>query len=88
MTSCTHNNGSAAENQPMTIDDRLEKYTPFELTADMSQLTNDQKEMISLMIDAAGAMEEVFWLQAYGNKEEMMNSLESSELRRFAEINY
>jgi hypothetical protein len=88
MTSCTHNNGSAAENQPMTIDDRLEQYTPFELMADMSQLTDDQKEMISLMIDAAGAMEEVFWLQAYGNKEELMNSLESSELRRFAEINY
>jgi hypothetical protein len=88
MISCTGTSSSDAETDKMTIDDRLAQYTPFELNADMSQLSENQKEMISLLIDAAGAMEEVFWMQAYGNKEELMNSLGSDELRRFAEINY
>jgi len=74
--------------QSMSIDERLSQYTPFELNAEMSQLSDNQKEIISLLIDAAKAMDDVFWLQAYGNKEQLMNSLESDEERRFAEINY
>src|SRR6056297_365076 len=88
MMSCTGTSSPDAESDTMTIDSRLAQYTPFELNADITQLSENQREMISLLIDAAGAMEEVFWLQAYGNKEELMISLESSELRRFAEINY
>lgn len=88
MTSCSNNSSTTLENESMSIDDRLAQYTPFELNADMSELSENQKEMISLLIDAAGAMEEVFWLQAYGNREQLMNSLESDEERRFAEINY
>src|SRR6056297_7984 len=88
MASCSNNSNRTMENESMSMDDRLAQYTPFELNTDMSQLSENQREMISLLIDAAGVMEEVFWLQAYGNKEELMISLESSELRRFAEINY
>lgn len=88
MTSCSNNSSTTLENESMSIDDRLAQYTPFELNADMSELSENQKEMISLLIDAAGAMEEVFWMQAYGNREQLMNSLESDEERRFAEINY
>ncbi|PKD45044.1 Zn-dependent hydrolase [Rhodohalobacter barkolensis] len=87
FVSCSN---TAEENteDAMTIEDRLEQYTPFELNADMSQLSENQKEMISLLIDAAEAMEEVFWMQAYGDKDQLMNSLERDEERRFAEINY
>lgn len=88
LISCTGTSSPDTESDTMTIHNRLAQYTPFELNADMTQLSENQREMISLLIDAAGAMEEVFWLQAYGNKEDLMNSLESSELRRFAEINY
>jgi hypothetical protein len=72
----------------MTIDDRLDQYTSFELNADLSQLTDNQRKIISLLIDAGQATEEVFWMQAYGDRDELMEMLGSEELRTFAEINY
>lgn len=75
------------EEAVMEIDDRLEQYTSFALEADLSELSNDQRDMISLLIEAAKEMEKVFWLQAYGDKEELLSGL-SEKQQRFAEINY
>lgn len=72
----------------MTIEDRMDQYTSFELTADISGLTENQKAMIPHLIDAAEAMDEVFWMQAYGKKAELMNAIDNVQTRRFAEINY
>lgn len=73
--------------QSMTIDDRLDQYTPFTLTTDLSDLTENQKKMIPLLIEAADEMEKVFWKEAYGEKGELMADLSEKE-QRFAEINY
>ncbi|NBC64539.1 MAG: Zn-dependent hydrolase [Bacteroidetes bacterium] len=78
----------SASSDEMTIDDRLDQYTSFELNADLSQLTDNQRKIISLLIDAGQATEEVFWMQAYGDRDELMEMLGSEELRTFAEINY
>lgn len=64
-----------------------DKYTEFTLEADLSTLTDNQKKMIPLLIDAAKEMDKVFWKQAYGNKEDLLKGL-SGETKRFAEINY
>jgi hypothetical protein len=71
----------------MTISERLDQYTPFTLTANLSHLSENQKEMIPLLIDVAKEMEKAYWLQAYGQKAELMGGLDSKQ-RRFAEINY
>lgn len=71
----------------MTINERLDQYTPFTLTADLSHLSENQKQMIPLLIDAAKEMEKVFWLQAYGQKAKLMEGLDA-KYQRFAEINY
>lgn len=81
LVSCTPNNNQ------MTIDDRLDQYTPFTLTADLSDLTENQRKMIPILIDAAKEMESVFWKQAYGDKEELMARLNEKE-QQFARINY
>lgn len=78
---------SSKEQPAMNIDDRLDQYTPFTLTADLSELTDNQKKMIPLLIGAAQEMESVFWKQAYGDKEELMAKLSEKE-QRFAQINY
>lgn len=66
----------------------LGKYTPFELKTDLSVLTDKQRQMIPLLIDAAKAMDDAFWLQAYGDKQALLSSLSDADLHRFAEINY
>lgn len=70
------------------IQDRLNQYTPFELAADVESLTDNQKKMIPLLVEAAQAMDEVFWMEAYGNKNELMSKIEDPDVRRFAAINY
>ena len=71
-----------------TIQDQLAKYTSFALTADLSVLSEKERQMIPLLIEAAEAMDDAFWLQAYGDKEALMASIDDPDVRRFVEINY
>jgi len=66
----------------------LSKYTPFTLTTDMSELSDNQKKIVGLLIEAAQEMDKVFWKEAYGNRRELMAMIEDSATERFAEINY
>ncbi len=66
----------------------LDKYTSVTLNADLSGLSERERQMIPLLIEAGQAMEEIFWMQAYGDKDALMASIDDPGLRRFAEINY
>lgn len=67
---------------------RLGKYTTVPLTPDLSALSANDRAMIPLLIEAAKAMDEVFWIQAYGDKGALLGSLTDSAARRLAEVNY
>ncbi len=70
------------------IDALLNKYAAVRLTADLSELSDQQKKMVGLLIEAARIMDDLFWYEAYGDKEELMASLPDERYRRFASINY
>jgi len=44
--------------------------------------------MLPLLVEAARAMDDVFWIQAYGDKSALMQSLPDAAARQFAEINF
>jgi len=67
---------------------RLEIYAPFKLTADMSVLTESQKQMLPLLIEAAKVMDTLFWYQAFGQPDPFLNAIASDKVREFARINY
>ncbi len=67
---------------------RFEIYATVRLTADLSHLSDRQKQMIPLLIDASRIMDELFWLQSYGEKDPFLSSIEDPVVRRFAVINY
>jgi len=67
---------------------RYDTYSKFRLTADLDHLSDNQKQMIPLLIEAAKIMDGLFWQQAFGDPEELLNSIADPEIRRFAEINY
>ena len=60
--------------------DLLDKYTAVRLTADLSGLTSNQRQMIPLLIEAAEAMDEIFWMQAYGDRDELLESIAGEDL--------
>lgn len=68
---------------------RLGIYTPVELSADLDHLSQQQQQMISLLIDASEIMDRLFWRQAYtGDQSVLMDAVEDPQIRRFIEINY
>ncbi|MCB0552102.1 MAG: hypothetical protein KDD02_01020 [Phaeodactylibacter sp.] len=80
---------SSTSDTTMTdIDKRLAKYVPVRLTTDMSVLSDKDKQMIPILIEAAKVMDELFWYEAYGDKEALLSSLTDEKLRQFALINY
>jgi len=68
---------------------RLNIYQPMNLTADLNHLSDRQRHMIELLIEAAEIMDELFWQQAYpGDKQQLLDGIIDPAARKFAEINY
>ena len=70
-----------------SIDIKLARYTPVRLTTDLP-LSDRDRRMIPLLIDAAREMDALFKLQAYGNLDSLLASIADPRVRRYAEINY
>ena len=72
----------------MDYREKLEDYVPVKLSADLSGLSDSQREMLPLLVQAAQVMDGLFWQQAYGDREALLEGIEDPHARRFAEINY
>lgn len=71
------------------VEPRPEIYADFTLTADLSHLSDEQKQMLALLIDAAQIMDDLFWRQSFGDDyEAWLASITDDRTRRFAELNY
>ncbi|MDT0631284.1 dipeptidyl-peptidase 3 family protein [Rubrivirga litoralis] len=68
------------------IQDLLGQYTTVRLDADLSGLSDSTRRMIPHLIAAAEEMDDVFWVQAYGDRDSLLAGL-SEPARRYAEIN-
>ena len=70
-------------------DSRLGIYHQVQLTADLSHLSDNQKQMLSKLIDASEIMDDLFWKQAFfGDKTAFLQQFTNEELKAFAAINY
>jgi hypothetical protein len=68
---------------------RPEIYAEFTLTADLSLLTENQREMIPVLIEASDIMDDLYWRQAYGDDyEAWLTSVGVGDAGRFAALNY
>ena len=76
------------ETNQSTFMKKVDQFAPFTLTADLSHLNDDQKEMLKLFFKAADIMDELFWEQAYGDKHKLLDTIDDPQLKRFVEINY
>jgi hypothetical protein len=71
------------------VQKKLNEYTEFTLTADLGSLTENQRKMIPILIEVAQIMDDLFWQEAYGDKDQLLSSLiDDQAAQAFAEINY
>jgi len=70
------------------ITNKVNEFVDVELKADISHLSKDQKKMLSHLYDVSMIMDDLFWKEAFGEKEELLGKIENKDLKTFVKINY
>jgi hypothetical protein len=50
---------------------KVDEFAMVQLTTDVSKLNDKEKQLIGIFFDIAEIMDELFWLQSFGDKAEM-----------------
>jgi len=79
---CSHEK----ENTETTYE--MKKYAKVKLTADINHLSDNQKEMLKLLFEAANQMDQIFWLENVEEKNAFLLGIDDPALKQYAEINY
>lgn len=80
-------NGTKNEDE-ITMQQKVNEYAPVEFKSDINHLSGNEKQMLPLLFQAAKIMDDLYWLQAFGNKDKFLASISDSATREFALINY
>ncbi|MDE2974321.1 MAG: Zn-dependent hydrolase [Gemmatimonadota bacterium] len=89
LAACSAPADDAADVGDSAMQSLVDQYAVFRLEADLSHLSENDRQVVRLLIEAAEPMDGVFWQQAYGDKEAALALAAGDEAaRRFIEINY
>lgn len=93
FTAC--NNASApvkeevkSDNYTLVEGTPIDVYAKVKLTADISHLSESEKAVLKLMFQAADIMEDIYWQEAYGNRDALLSKINNENLKLFTKINY
>ncbi|TKC12518.1 Zn-dependent hydrolase [Pedobacter polaris] len=70
------------------VDKRLTIYEKVKLTTNLNALTVSERKVLPLLIEAAKIMDELFWKQAYPQRDSLLNTLKDEKTKQFIWINY
>ncbi|MEW5846055.1 MAG: Zn-dependent hydrolase [Bacteroidota bacterium] len=76
------------KSQGSDMQKKVNEYAPVELRVDIINLSDKEKQMLPILFDVAEIMDELFWLQTFGNKEELLGKITDDATRDFVMINY
>ncbi|MDD4847441.1 MAG: Zn-dependent hydrolase [Bacteroidales bacterium] len=86
VMSCNGNN--EPQNNDSPLKEKVAAFKSVPLTADLSDLSENEKAMLPLLFKAANIMDDLYWIQAYGDKKALMESVTDSTAQAFIQINY
>ncbi len=64
-----NNENQVEDSEVSELDMKLNEYASFKLTSDLSILSDNQLKMLPILLEAAQIMNDLFWKEAYGNRE-------------------
>jgi hypothetical protein len=67
---------------------KLNDFATFRLTTDIGNLTAQERKMIPLLIQAADIMDDIFWLESFGEKDTLFDHLADKNAQKLAAIHY
>jgi hypothetical protein len=66
----------------------LAKFKEVTLTTDLGWLTSQEREIIGILTDVAAIMDDIYWKEAYGDREELFAQIENEYAREYVKIHY
>jgi len=95
LFSCKESNNARKPIKQVTVEQnwtemqkKLSKYVTFKLTSDLNVLTENERKMLPILIKAAAKMNDLFWYEAYGDKNQLLDSISDEDTKKFVQINY
>ncbi|MBP5413472.1 MAG: Zn-dependent hydrolase [Bacteroidales bacterium] len=85
--SCGHKQQEEVTEEASDMQKKVEAFADYELTADLSQLTDNERQILSIFIDIADIMDDLFWQQAFGDKS-VLDTITDEWTKRYVAINY
>jgi len=67
---------------------KANEFVRVDLTANISHLSDQQKEMLKLLFQVADLMEEIYWAQVFPERDAAMGAMINEDVSRFFQINY
>ncbi|MEE4115710.1 MAG: Zn-dependent hydrolase [Marinilabiliaceae bacterium] len=78
--------GEKVNDDPMKA--KLAQFDEVTLSTDLGWLSENEREIISILIDVADIIDDIYWTQTYGDKQALLESIESEAARKYAMIHY
>jgi len=89
ITACQPNKKEVKTTKDTVMQRKLANYAKVKLSADLSSLSEDHTKLFSHLLKAADAIDELYWLQSYGDKNELLNKMgDDPDIKAYAMINY
>ncbi len=94
VTSCTNNikeDGAAkqyTDSLQEYVDQRLPIYEKVRLTTNLNLLSPNERKVLPKLIEAAQIMDELFWKQAYPQRDSLLATIKDEKTREFVKVNY
>jgi hypothetical protein len=84
----TENKAAASDSLQKYVDSRLAIYEKVKLTTNLNSLTVSERKILPLLIQAAQIMDELFWKQAYPQRDSLLSTIKDEKTKSFIWINY
>lgn len=95
ITACTSKNPgqeNAGKNELDSLQEyvaqRLPIYERVRLSTDLNLLTANERQVLPLLIEAAQIIDELFWKQAYPQRDSLLATIKDEKTKEFVKINY
>lgn len=88
FTSCGNKKSETPkEDAKSELQQKVEEYAYFDLTADLSKLSESERKLLPIFFEIGQIMDDLFWVQTFGDKS-LLDTISDPWMKEFAMINY
>jgi hypothetical protein len=80
--------GSNRAEEDSLMKAKVAEFATVKLSYDPSRLTENEKQIIPILIEVAQIIDGLFWQQTFGDKQTFLDGIQSASTKEFAMINY